>query len=62
MDFGAMKKIADFGVQAECRSMPQGVIVHAQNAILDSIGVSVAGVVKPAAKILTEHVRQKKVL
>jgi 2-methylcitrate dehydratase PrpD len=53
----AAEKIEAFVVNTDYHSIPPEALRIAKNALLDCIGVTVAGVREPASKILTEHVK-----
>ena len=58
MGVEAAEKIANFIVETDYGHIPEEAIGIAKNAVLDWLGVTVAGKAESAAKIMTEYVRQ----
>jgi 2-methylcitrate dehydratase PrpD len=54
---GTTEQIAQFVVQTSYASIPGEAVAVAKNAILDGLGVMVAGSTEPAAKIIAEHIK-----
>ena len=54
----ATQQLADFIVNAGFERIPETALKTAREAILDAIGVALAGAGEPASKIMTEYVRQ----
>jgi 2-methylcitrate dehydratase PrpD len=55
---GTTEQIAQFVVQNGYASIPGEVVAVAKKAILDGLGVMVAGSTEPAGKIIAEHVKE----
>ncbi len=55
---GTTEQIAQFVVQTGYASVPSEAVVVAKNAILDSLGVMVAGSTEPAGEIVAQHVKE----
>ena len=55
---GATEKIASFVVQTGIEDIPLNAVQAAQRAILDSVGVALAGSVSPQGRIMIRHVKE----
>lgn len=53
---GATEALARFAVETETSSLPADVVHAARRAILDTIGVALAGSMEPASRIIADHV------
>jgi len=53
----AVDKIASFAVHIDSRAIPSKAFHIAKNAILDCVGVTIAGAREPGAQILTRHIK-----
>ncbi len=58
MEMGATEKIVNFIIETDYEHIPKGAIAVAKNAILDYLGVTVAGSSEPVARIIAGQVRQ----
>ena len=58
MEIGATEKIANFIIETDYEHIPKEAIAIAKNAILDYLGVTVAGSNEPVVGIMAEQVRQ----
>ena len=54
---GPTESLAQFVVETELRDIPQEAIDTSKLVILDALGVTLAGSLQPAAKIITDYVR-----
>lgn len=53
---GATAAFADFAVRTDAAALPEDVIHAARRAILDTVGVAVAGVDEPASRVVADYV------
>jgi 2-methylcitrate dehydratase PrpD len=56
---GATEALARLAIETETLSIPADVVHAARRAILDTIGVALAGSLEPASEIITNHVRAR---
>lgn len=55
----ATETLARFAVETETSSLPADVLYAAQRAILDTIGVALAGSIEPASRIIADYVADR---
>jgi len=51
-----VKNIATFVVESQYDNLPEGIVSQVKNALLDTLGVAIAGSLEPAGKIITGFV------
>ena len=53
-----VKKLAEFVVKTNFEALPQEAVTAAKKALLDTLGVALAGSIEPASKIITGFVKK----
>ena len=59
LKFGATESLARFAIETKTSSVPSDVVHAARRAILDTIGVALAGSVEPVSRIIADHARDQ---
>jgi len=53
-----VKKLAEFVVRTNFEVLPQEAVAAAKKAMLDTLGVALAGSIEPASKVITGFVKK----